>query len=103
MYNPKNNIGLSTFYRRPTRYLYILARDLISNFEKETKIMTKILSTFAGIELEGLMYRNTMFSDLAQPFIEANHVTTAVGTGLVHLSYAHGLDDFKVNIGFSCF
>uniref|UniRef100_A0A0R3S1I2 isoleucine--tRNA ligase n=1 Tax=Elaeophora elaphi TaxID=1147741 RepID=A0A0R3S1I2_9BILA len=83
-------------YRRPTRHLYILAKDLLSSFEKETKIMTRILSTFAGIELEGLMYRSTMFSDLAQPFLEANHVTTAVGTGLVHLSYAHGLDDFKI-------
>uniref|UniRef100_A0AAF5Q0T3 isoleucine--tRNA ligase n=1 Tax=Wuchereria bancrofti TaxID=6293 RepID=A0AAF5Q0T3_WUCBA len=83
-------------YRRPTRHLYILAKDLISNFEKETKIMTRILLTFVGIELEGLMYRNAMFSDLAQPFVEANHVTTVVGTGLVHLSYAHGLDDFKV-------
>lgn len=60
--------------------------------------MTRILSTFVGIDLEGLMYRSAMFSDLAQPFIETNHVTTAVGTGLVHLSYAHGLDDFKVNI-----
>ncbi|CAG9539192.1 unnamed protein product [Cercopithifilaria johnstoni] len=83
-------------YRRPTRHLYILARDLIGSFEKETKIMTRILSTFAGSELEGLMYRSAMFTDLAQPFIEANHVTTDVGTGLVHLSYAHGLDDFKV-------
>ncbi|VIO96565.1 Uncharacterized protein BM_BM2357 [Brugia malayi] len=83
-------------YRRPTRHLYILAKDLISNFEKETKIVTRILLTFVGIELEGLVYRSAMFSDLAQPFIEASHVTTAVGTGLVHLSYAHGLDDFKV-------
>lgn len=97
------NIGLYEFYRHPTRHLYILARDLISDFEKETKIITRILTSFAGIELEGLMYRSTMFSDLAQPFVEANHVTTTVGTGLVHLSYAHGLDDFKVNIVFSYF
>uniref|UniRef100_A0A1I7VVF5 isoleucine--tRNA ligase n=1 Tax=Loa loa TaxID=7209 RepID=A0A1I7VVF5_LOALO len=83
-------------YRRPTRHLYILAKDLISSFKKETKLMIRILSTFAGIELKGLMYRNSMFSDLAQPFIDANHVTTTVGTGLVHLSYAHGVDDFKV-------
>lgn len=60
--------------------------------------MTRILCFFAGIELEGLMYRSAMFSDLAQPFVTANHVTTAFGTGLVHLSYAHGLDDFKVSV-----
>ncbi|KAM3721218.1 Isoleucine--tRNA ligase [Dirofilaria immitis] len=83
-------------YRRPTRHLYIMAEDLINSFEKETKITTITLCTFVGIELEGLMYRNAMFSDLAQPFIEANHVTTAVGTGLVHISYAHGLNDFKI-------
>uniref|UniRef100_A0A8R1Y320 isoleucine--tRNA ligase n=1 Tax=Onchocerca volvulus TaxID=6282 RepID=A0A8R1Y320_ONCVO len=83
-------------YRRPTRHLYILAKDLIGNFEKETKITTRILSIFIGSELEGLMYRSAMFNDLAQPFIEANYVTTAVGTGLVHISYAHGLNDFKV-------
>lgn len=84
------------FYRHPTRHLYILAKDLIGNFEKETKITTRILSIFIGSELEGLMYRSAMFNDLAQPFIEANYVTTAVGTGLVHISYAHGLNDFKV-------
>ncbi|VDN03242.1 unnamed protein product [Thelazia callipaeda] len=94
-------------YMRPARHLYILAKDLVSSFEKETKIKTRILSAFIGAELKGIMYRSTMFNDLAQPFVEAKHVTTTVGTGLVHISFAHGLEDFELalqlNEEVSCF
>uniref|UniRef100_A0A183DD66 tRNA-synt_1 domain-containing protein n=1 Tax=Gongylonema pulchrum TaxID=637853 RepID=A0A183DD66_9BILA len=76
--------------------LYILAKDLLGSFEKETNISTRVLATFPGTELHGLMYRNVMFSDLAQPFLDAKHVTTSMGTGLVHTSYAHGNDDFRM-------
>lgn len=96
----KLHVLFPIFCSRPVRHLYILAKDLLGAFEKETNISTRIFSTFPGAQLEGLMYRSTMFNDLAHPLLDAKHVTTTKGTGLVHTSYAHGLDDFRVNFHF---
>lgn len=46
--------------------------------------------------LEGLWYHCCMFVDIARPFVSSKHVTTDTGTGLVHVSYAHGFQDYEV-------
>lgn len=39
-----------------------------------------------------------MYSDIAQGFIDENFVKSDTGTGLVHIAFAHGIDDFKVKL-----
>lgn len=60
----------------------------------------RLLGSILGRELaqSNFHYKNAMYNDLAQPIVSADFVKDDVGTGIVHLSYAHGHDDFQVLI-----
>ncbi|MFH4975733.1 hypothetical protein AB6A40_002442 [Gnathostoma spinigerum] len=82
----------------PTRNLYIVAKDVLHTIEELTKIKLRHIVTFDSSRLQGLFYRNCIYNDIALPLLPAAHVTGNQGTGLAHLSYAHGFDDFKIAI-----
>lgn len=51
------------------------------------------LSLFAGDKLEGCTYRHPFGKELL-PLLPGEHVTSEVGTGLVHTAPAHGHEDY---------
>ena len=53
------------------------------------------LSTDAG--LEGLEYEHPV-SGVVCPVLAGNHVTAAMGSGLVHTAPAHGHEDYAVGL-----
>ena len=102
----------------------ILAKNLVAKYfkgegenadfaaykEAEKIIPWKIISTFKGIEMEGLQYKqllpfesNTLeiieeLTPGAAPFkvVTGDFVTTEDGTGIVHTAPAFGADDYRV-------
>ena len=55
----------------------------------------KKLGTCKGSELEGLEAKHPYLERFSK-FITGDHVTTEVGTGIVHTSPGHGLEDYTV-------
>ncbi|MGO8670397.1 MAG: isoleucine--tRNA ligase [Capsulimonadaceae bacterium] len=53
----------------------------------------RVVSTFAGNELAGLVFRHPLF-DRTAPVVLAGYVTTSDGTGVVHTAPGQGKDDF---------
>ncbi|WP_443089778.1 isoleucine--tRNA ligase [Virgibacillus sp. MG-45] len=75
--------------------IYILAEALVS---KTVKGDFEILETKKGSELEGLSYEAPFhFASIknGHHVICADFVTSASGTGIVHIAPAHGEDDYK--------
>lgn len=89
-------IEISPQFKERARCCYIIARNLIKDFEEKVNQTCTILGVLKSDNLDGLWYRCCMFSDIARPFVSANHVATSIGTGLVHTSYAHGFQDYEV-------
>lgn len=57
----------------------------------------RILASFDGTELEGVVYRHP-FLDRESPVILGDHVTLEQGTGLVHTAPGHGQEDYVVGL-----
>lgn len=58
----------------------------------------EILCKFDASRLDGLFYRCVHHAELALPFLKSSSVTNRVGTtGLVHASFAHGVEDYKAS------
>lgn len=85
-------------FRTPTRNIYVMAANLVDDFRKKSGKKTQIRATLNSEKLRQLFYRSSIDSDVALPFLEAEHVKDSVGTGLVHTSYAHGFEDYNVSI-----
>ena len=86
------------FSKTATRKIFIVAKDLISNISQLLKKEFQLVGTIKVVELARdrlYFYKNAMYNDLAQEIIAADFVSANMGTGLVHLSYAHGHDDYK--------
>ncbi|KAI6218086.1 Isoleucyl-tRNA synthetase [Aphelenchoides besseyi] len=82
----------------PVNELYIVCHDLLSQLRAELNDELHVLSTFKGSELNGLYYRCIQHNDIALPFYASSNVTNKSGTGLVHASFSHGFDDYKVGL-----
>jgi isoleucyl-tRNA synthetase len=78
------------------RSVFIVAADLIPKVSEELGQNPKLLGTFDGQALNGCFYWSPMYNDLALPLLPGSHVTNTMGTGLVHSSFAHGFDDYRV-------
>ncbi|XP_017875475.1 isoleucine--tRNA ligase, mitochondrial isoform X1 [Ceratina calcarata] len=74
--------------------LYIVAKELLKNLESKIGPLEPI-EYFEGSELKDSTYFHP-FTKEKCPFLAARHVTTDVGTGLVHIAPAHGPEDFLV-------
>jgi isoleucyl-tRNA synthetase len=93
-------------------YFKAEAKDLPADAHKEGDklIPWRVLGTFKGAELEGLIYDQLLpfeansflkideITPGAKPFrvVTGDFVTTEDGTGIVHMAPAFGADDFKV-------
>lgn len=75
---------------------YILAKDLVEKYFEEPKI----IKVMKGSRLEGMQYEPLFpyFRELKNAFkvILADFVTTAEGTGIVHMAPAFGEDDYEI-------
>ena len=82
--------------------IYVLARDLVSTWFKGDKIPFRILDgVFKGSELTGIRYIQlipwfTPVESGAFRVIPGDYVTTADGTGIVHIAPTFGADDKRV-------
>ncbi|XP_067937829.1 isoleucine--tRNA ligase, mitochondrial-like isoform X2 [Watersipora subatra] len=76
--------------------LLILAESLLETVADKLNTSLDIVSTFSGGSLAGLSYHHPIYEGKRCPLLPAEHVTSDVGTGLVHTAPAHGHDDFKV-------
>ena len=101
-----------------TKDIYIVAESLLNNiqtipslsnnqFEIIGNCLGKIIHFFlpnksflhSGSQLTGLTYNHPIYRDeKTYPIITSDHVTDALGTGLVHIAPAHGSDDFLLSI-----
>lgn len=64
--------------------------------KKKLEKEIKIYAIFNADLFPNLFYRSPITPDVAYPFVASEHVKASMGTGLVHTSYAHGFDDYKV-------
>lgn len=60
----------------------------------------KIISTFKGEELEGVVYAHP-FMNKNFPVVSATYVTLDTGTGLVHTAPSYGVDDFNTGVKYN--
>ncbi|MBS0185033.1 MAG: isoleucine--tRNA ligase [Proteobacteria bacterium] len=78
---------------------YIIGKDLLQNFQEKTNKHGKVLKTFKGHDLKDVFVKHPLYN-LGYPFevplLPGDHVTTAQGTGLVHIAPGHGEEDFNV-------
>ncbi|XP_003699827.3 isoleucyl-tRNA synthetase, mitochondrial [Megachile rotundata] len=77
-----------------TGNLNIIAEKLLKDVESKIGAL-KVVACLEGKQLEGSTYFHP-FNEEKLPFLAGKHVTTDVGTGLVHTAPAHGPDDFLV-------
>ena len=75
-------------------YCLLIGKDLIENTLERIKVKNfEILATCKGTELEGLEAKHP-YLDRPSKFVLGDHVTTEVGTGIVHTAPGHGLEDY---------
>jgi len=76
----------------------IVLKELIDSLWEKLELREKkILKTFRGEQLEGILTKHP-FYDRDSLVIMGNHVTADAGTGCVHTAPGHGEDDFIVGM-----
>ena len=97
-YNSNLEYGI---YENENEEKFIIAKDLFKNFITTIKKKPKLVETFSGVELKGLVAKHP-FHELGYqfdvPLIEADFVTIDQGTGVVHVAPSHGPDDFALGL-----
>ncbi|XP_014477342.1 PREDICTED: isoleucine--tRNA ligase, mitochondrial isoform X2 [Dinoponera quadriceps] len=76
--------------------LYILAQERVTSVEEKLGPL-KPVATVKGHELTEARYLHPITKERL-PFLPGKHVTTDLGTGLVHTAPAHGPEDFLLAI-----
>ena len=79
---------------------YIIADDLVNNFQERTKLKTKKIKVFDGSILLKHKLKHP-FLDITVPILHGEHVTVETGTGCVHTAPAHGIEDFNLGVAFN--
>ncbi|WP_159128881.1 isoleucine--tRNA ligase [Candidatus Tremblaya phenacola] len=75
---------------------YILASCLVISIMKKMNIVSwELISNVKGKHLESIRTYHPIKSFYV-PVVLSEHVTTTVGTGLVHIASAHGLEDYYI-------
>ena len=75
----------------------VFAKDLVASAMQRYGIDDfKVLGETKGRALENLALQHPFYDELQVPVILGDHVTTEAGTGSVHTSPDHGVDDFNV-------
>ncbi|XP_037939723.1 isoleucine--tRNA ligase, mitochondrial-like [Teleopsis dalmanni] len=79
--------------------LYLIATNLIQEFEETTTYKCEVLHKIKGTDLSECTYQHPIYKDQQTlPFFAADHVKDTKGTGLVHTAPAHGPEDFLVSL-----
>nr|CAB3255166.1 isoleucine--tRNA ligase, mitochondrial [Phallusia mammillata] len=86
----------SSSSQNDTAPMYLIAHQCLENVTKHTGCSFDIIKTFEGKLLNGVTCVHPMDIERTTKMIPASHVTTDTGTGIVHTSPAHGVDDFMV-------
>ena len=73
----------------------LLAKDLLSEFNKKIAEECEIVENLQGKDLESTVCKHP-FYERESPIILGDHVTLETGTGCVHTAPGHGLEDFSV-------
>ena len=97
-YNPNLEYGI---YENDNKEKFIIAKDLFENFVTTVKKKSKLVETFNGSELRGLVSKHPFYElgyQFDVPLLEADFVTTDQGTGIVHVAPSHGPDDFALGL-----
>jgi len=81
--------------------IFVVATNLLTEFEKRTGLVLCDNEIISGHELAGAIARHPMhalggFFARPRPFLPGDFVTTDAGTGLVHMAPDHGEDDFEL-------
>lgn len=91
------------FFRNKTIHdVYIVAESSTARISSEIGRKMAVLGTISGSNLAGpssskqLYYKSAMANVLALPMVASSHVNEQTGSGLVHVSYAHGHEDYEV-------
>jgi len=81
---------------------YLLAMDLVESAISRYSIDKYSVGkkTFKGSDIEGLITKHPFYNKEV-PIILGDHVTTEAGTGAVHTSPAHGVDDYAVGLKYN--
>jgi isoleucyl-tRNA synthetase len=74
--------------------LLVLARELVESALQRYELEGSIIATAKGAALERIEFRHPFF-DRVSPVYLADYVGIDAGTGIVHSSPAHGVDDFN--------
>ena len=74
--------------------LLVLARELVESALQRFQLAGTIIATAKGAALERIEFRHP-FYDRVSPVYLAEYVGIDAGTGIVHSSPAHGVDDFN--------
>ena len=81
--------------------LILVAKDLIESLSNKLKIKSaKIITHINGKDLVGCQVIHPFYNKNV-PIINANHVTTENGTGLVHIAPGHGQDDYIAGLEYN--
>lgn len=83
----------------PDPRFLLMARDLVSHFEKESgwKQVGEPLGSFVGAEMERWLCRHP-FLDRDSIVLLSDHVTLDAGTGCVHTAPGHGEEDYQTGL-----
>jgi len=73
----------------------ILAKKIIPQLEEKFKTQLKIIKTFLGENLEGLISKHP-FINRESPLVLADFISCEEGSGCVHIAPGHGAEDFSL-------
>ncbi|XP_048504759.1 isoleucine--tRNA ligase, mitochondrial isoform X2 [Athalia rosae] len=76
--------------------LYIVSEDLLVETQEKIGALRPLIS-IPGSQLNGGRYAHPITGE-SSPLLHGSLVTTAKGTGLVHIAPAHGMEDFLVGL-----
>uniref|UniRef100_A0A183C260 isoleucine--tRNA ligase n=1 Tax=Globodera pallida TaxID=36090 RepID=A0A183C260_GLOPA len=102
--NPGTEYALIDFPKDRTthviRNMYIVASALVPHISKEFGFDIAVLGTLSGAQFADnkIFYKNPRANVQALPVLSASFVNQTTGTGLVHVAYAHGQDDYELGL-----
>ncbi|CAD5209251.1 unnamed protein product [Bursaphelenchus xylophilus] len=84
--------------KEPVEHYFLVCHDRLEFIQEQLQRPFNLISTFNGGVFKDIYYRSIMHNELALPFYHGDHVSSTMGTGLVHTSFAHGFDDYKLGL-----
>lgn len=93
-------LSYSVVKRNDDSNFYIISTDLVDLLSKTLNCTLEVLEIFDGELLKNVTYFHPIYKNLECLFVEADHVSAAKGTGLVHTAPAHGPEDFLVALNY---